>query len=99
MKNAGDAILDDFLETAGEHVKRNAIKLLSAIEAAEESKCFMSDEDYQLQEEDVHYELDKKMLFNIMAIEKIDIELRMLKSRLKNPSILHSAQDFKKDVI
>lgn len=47
----------------------------------------------------MQHELDKKMLFNIMAIEKIDIELRMLKTRLKNPSILHSAQDFKKDVI
>lgn len=46
MKSAGDAILDDFLHSAGDHVRRNAISLLTSIDETEDEKCFMSDEDY-----------------------------------------------------
>ena len=66
------------MSTAGAHVRQAIIRLLGQEDPEEERKQFLSDEEYHNIEEDVLAKLGRQMLFNIMAVVKIEMQLCML---------------------
>ena len=59
-------------------MRQATIRLLGQEDPEEERKQFLSDEEYHNIEEDVLAKLGRQMLFNIMAVVKIEMQLCML---------------------
>ena len=92
----GEAILYNFIDTLKPYIKNACLKQLTKMNDLAEHSHLDSARD--LSESDKHLETGKKLLFNVVAIDKIEKELRIFKARIKNRSINHSANDFKKKV-